>query len=104
MAMKGNHIPAGGPASNKVVRPGYKQGQDRERANKTGTAQLGQKQGSHFTAGGHGGRTHSGYGGVPIFDGGAASNTTELGNANALKGGDAKGKARTVYKTGSQGC
>jgi hypothetical protein len=91
----------GGPNSNKVVRPSYRQGQQRERASKTGTAQLGQAQGNHVT--GMGGETKRlDYNGVPIFGGGAAFKS-ELGNAKAVATVCGPGGSRTVHRTGSQG-
>ena len=87
----------GGYGSAVHVSKPMRQGSQRERANKTGVAQLGQRQGDHITE--HG---STGYGGVPIFDGGAAYKS-ELGNAKAEATVCGPGGSRTVMRSGSQG-
>jgi hypothetical protein len=96
MAMKG-HKPGGGIASNKRVEVGYRQGSQRRPANKTGVAQLGQRVGDHITE--HGA---TGYGGVPVFDGGAGFKS-KLGNEWSSQVRQGPGKSATaIYKQGQQ--
>jgi len=82
---------------------GYRQGQQKKRVIPAGIAQLGQKQGNHFTNGSTG-RKESSYGGVTSF--GGTGYRSELGNEAALNcaGNKAKpGCDRTIYKSGSMG-
>jgi hypothetical protein len=94
MAMKRSGA-GGGPNSNKVVRPSYRQGQQRERVIPAGAAQLGQRQGNHITDGGS-----TRYGGVPLI--GGTGLRSELGNAKAVATICGPGGSRTIYKTGFQ--
>jgi hypothetical protein len=96
MAKAQGHRPGGGIASNKNVAPGYRHGQPKKRTIPAGVAQLGQRQGNHFTRGGP-----SGYGGVPVF--GGQGYPSELGNKRAVETPCGVGGGRTIYKTGTQG-
>jgi hypothetical protein len=88
----------GGYGSKPHVTKPVRTGAPRERIRPTGVAQLGQRQGNHFT---EGGAKQSGYGGVPIFGAGQGY-ASELGNAKAAATVCGPGGSRTVMKSGSQ--
>jgi len=94
--MARGHIPGGGIASNKRVEKPVRTGSGSYSTNPGYVSQLGNKVGDHITE-----RRATDYRGE-IFHKGTNFQPTEFGNANALKGGDARGKARTIHATGSQ--
>src|SRR6516165_6923076 len=90
------HKPAGGAKSRVNVEPGYRHGQQKKRTIPAGVAQIGQRQGNHFT---HGGSSE--YGGVNLF--GGQGYPSKLGNRAAVETNCGPGGSREVMKTGSQG-
>jgi hypothetical protein len=93
--MSKGHRPGGGIKSRVNVEPGYRHGQQKKRAMPAGVAQLGQRQGNHFTDG-----RRSDYEGVPVFSG--QGYPSELGNKRAVETPCGVGGGRTIYKTGTQ--
>jgi hypothetical protein len=88
---------AGGGIKSRVnVEPGYRHGQQKKRTIPAGVAQIGQRQGNHFT---HGGSTD--YSGVNLF--GGQGYPSRLGNRVAVETNCGPGGSRTIYKTGTQG-
>jgi hypothetical protein len=98
------HKPAGGLHSRNVVRPKYREGQQKRRDVPAGVAQIGQRQGNHITSkvteGGDGRAGATRYGGLEI-DGGAGFRS-ELGNSVAVRTAAKPGGSRTVMPSGSQ--
>jgi hypothetical protein len=93
-----------GIQSKNNVRVGQRLGPGAQAINHAGVAQIGQRQGNHFTNGGADGRMESRYGGVDIYSTGPGFNKAPLGNAKALDvGGGGCGTGRTIYPLGSQG-
>lgn len=95
----------GGYGSRPHVEKPIRTGTGASRMRPSGVAQIGQRQGNHFTDGSGGGPGSSSYGGININAGPMGGvGAVKLGNEVALnvgKGGP--GTGRTVMKTGSQG-
>jgi len=68
-----------------------------------GVAQIGQRQGNHFTEQGRDGRMHSSYGGIDMYSAGRGYNKTPYGNEVAQNTVCGVGGSRTVYSRGTQG-
>src|SRR5215472_5532723 len=103
--MSKGHKPGGGIRSRVNVSVGQRLGSGAKAINHAGVAQIGARQGNHFTQGGADGRMESRYGGVDVYSTGPGYNKVKYGNATAaeLSGANAGcGKGRTVYATGSQ--
>jgi hypothetical protein len=90
------HKPGGGAKSRVNVEPGYHHGQPKKRTIPAGVAQIGQRQGNHFTHG-----ASSDYGGVNLF--GGQGYPSELGNRLAVETKCGPGGSREVMRSGSQG-
>jgi hypothetical protein len=93
---KSGHVAGGGAKSRVNVEPGYRHGQQRKRTIPAGVAQIGQRQGNHFTHG-----LSSDYGGVNLF--GGQGYPSKLGNRAAVETNCGPGGSREVMKSGSQG-
>jgi hypothetical protein len=94
--MAKGHKPGGGIKSRQKVEVGYRHGQQKKRTIPAGVAQIGQRQGNHFTHG-----LSSDYGGVSLF--GGQGYPSKLGNRLAVETKCGAGGSREVMKTGSQG-
>jgi hypothetical protein len=90
------HKPGGGANSRVNVEPGYRHGRQKKRTIPAGVAQIGQRQGNHFTHGGS-----SDYGGVNLF--GGQGYPSKLGNRLAVETNCGPGGSREVMRSGSQG-
>ena len=86
-----------------LVHPGVRTGSSSKAMNHAGVAQIGQRQGNHFTQGGADGRMESRYGGVDIYSDGPGYNKAKYGNEVAKNvGAGGPGTGRTVYASGTQ--
>lgn len=90
---KSGHRPGGGIASRNVVQKPVRTGRGASAIIPAGSAQLGARQGNHFTQGGAGGRKQSNYGGVDIYSTGPGYNKARYGNevAKNVGGGGRQG-------------
>jgi len=102
MATK-SHRPGGGIKSRVNVSVGQRLGSGSKAINHAGVAQIGQRQGNHFTEPGRDGRMQSRYGGVDMYSAGPGFNKVKYGNEVAKNvGGGGPGTGRTIYASGSQ--
>ena len=87
----------GGITSKNLVHKPVRTGAKREHVHPGGAAQLGQRQGNHFTDG-----SRSDYRGLELF-GPTTPISVELGNSVAARTVCGPGGSREVMRTGSQG-
>ena len=101
--MSKGHKPGGGIRSRVNVSVGQRLGSGAKAINHAGVAQIGARQGNHFTQGGADGRMESRYGGVDVYSTGPGYNKVKYGNEVAKNvGAGGPGTGRTIYASGSQ--
>ena len=86
----------GGYDSNKVTRPKYRSGQDRQHVQKEAVLRLGQSQGDHATQTGKTNNPH-----IPLI-GGPSPINVKPGNQVAAETQCGPGGSRMIYRSGSQ--